>query len=299
MLGTWAIRSTTTARALALVAALASLPGCGAWSIFTDFSSVSMGAFGEGNLRKGRKLPEKGEGYVVPPLWTQRNNQYGTDELVSAIQRAARRVRREYPGSTLGVADLSQRRGGETTFHRSHENGRDADLIYFAVDDKGRPVQPTSAMPRYGADLRSRMPTLTTGVKYSPFSPRRFDVPRNWALVRALLTDPDVEVQFLFCNAALEARLLEHARFIGEDASIVERAEAILHQPGDSLPHDDHLHLRVYCASDDRSYGCVDRGPTRWWKKRYKYMPPHDVDLASLTGMLVAGAFPGLRGFIP
>ena len=65
----------------------------------------------------------------------------------------------------------------------------------------------------------------------------------------------------------------EQAARSGE-AEAIERAEALLHQPSDSAPHDDHLHLRVHCASDDRALGCGDRPPMRWWKKRYKYMPP-------------------------
>ena len=31
-------------------------------------------------------------------------------------------------------------------------------------------------------------------------------------------------------------------------------------QPGDSAPHNDHLHVRIYCPIEDRQFGCVDRG---------------------------------------
>jgi hypothetical protein len=72
-----------------------------------------------------------------------------------------------------------------------------------------------------------------------------------------------------------------------------------LHQPGDSAPHDDHLHLRIYCSQNDRPLGCVDRGPVRWWKKRYKYMAPaHPVDVAPLLAKLAVGPFARFRGFI-
>ena len=50
----------------------------------------------------------------------------------------------------------------------------------------------------------------TKGVKFGPFSPRRFDVRRNWALVRALLEDPLIQVQYLFCNQRLKEAMLEH-----------------------------------------------------------------------------------------
>ena len=32
-------------------------------------------------------------------------------------------------------------------------------------------------------------------------------------------------------------------------------------QPSDSSPHDDHFHVRLYCAPDDLPYGCADRPP--------------------------------------
>lgn len=250
--------------------------GCTGPGLLTDGTSVSMGTFTGGLLRRGARLPVQGEGYVVPPLWAARQSQYGTDELVEAITRAARRVEREYPGGTLGVADLSLRGGGDSVLHRSHENGRDADLIYYAVDERGRPVPPVDSMPRYPSyDGRARAPRPQDhGVVFGPFSPRWFDVRRNWALVRALLTEPRIEIQYLFINQKLKQRLLAYAADLGEDPALLDKAEALLRQPGDSLPHDDHLHVRIYCAADDRALGCVDRGPVRWWKKRYKYLPP-------------------------
>lgn len=275
------------------------LLGCGRF-LLTDGSSVSVGSFNDGALRHGRPLAPKGEGYLIPGLWLQRDARYGTDELTRAIARAARRVRREYPGGTLGVADLSRRGGGASEHHRSHENGRDADLIFYAVDARDKPVAPVDSMPRYGADLRARPPAPSPDVVYGPFSPRRFDVKRNWALVRALLQDPEVEMQFLFIYEPLRVRLLDWARAIGDDPALIERAAAIMHQPGDSLPHDDHLHVRVFCAGDDRAFGCVDRGPVRWWKKRYKYLPPaRPEDTAEVAERLALAPMLPLRGFVP
>jgi penicillin-insensitive murein endopeptidase len=277
------------------------LGACVGPGFFTDGTSVSVGAFNHGVLRRGRALPVEGEGFVVPNLWRARDARYGTDEVVLAIERAARRVRREYPGGTLGVGDLSPKGGGDSKLHRSHENGRDADLIWYAVDEKAQPVLPVDSMPRYGADLQARPPLPTEGVVYGPFSPRRFDVKRNWALVRALLEDPRMEVQYLFCHEQLRQRMLAFARSIGEEPDLLDRAEALLHQPGDSLPHDDHLHLRAFCARDDRALGCQDRGPTRWWKKRWKYLPPprDDAVLADALTRLAATRVAPIGRFVP
>ena len=123
---------------------------------------------------------------------------------------------------------------------------------------------------------------------FGPFSTRFYDVRRNWALVRALLEEPGIEIQYLFIHARLRERLLAWAAEEGEDPALLERAEAILHQPGDSAPHDDHLHVRIFCAESDRALGCRDVGPVRWWKKRWKYMPPTvpRVDVDELAGAL-------------
>jgi penicillin-insensitive murein endopeptidase len=36
-------------------------------------------------------------------------------------------------------------------------------------------------------------------------------------------------------------------------------------QPGDSLPHDDHLHLRIACSPDEIQSGCSGGGPYWEW----------------------------------
>src|SRR5262249_8187307 len=171
------------------------------------------------------------------------------------------------------------RGGGITLKHRSHENGRDVDLIYFAIDERGRPLRPADAMIKYGPDGVSRPWAKENPDDRSPAAgwgptPRRFDVARNWALVRALIEAPEVEVQWIFIAEPLREQLLEYAAQHGESQAILDRAEWILHRPADSQPHDDHMHVRVLCDAADRVFGCVDRGPVRWWKKRYKYMEP-------------------------
>src|SRR5215471_5058094 len=180
---------------------LAALCGC-VGPLFGDGTSVSMGTSNAGALRRGVLLPPVGDGYVVPPTWVTRGSSFGTDELVDALVRSSRVVMRQRPGGTLGIADLSPRGGGATVKHKSHENGRDVDLIYFAVDDSGRPLRPADAMIRYDAEGVSRPwrrehagdPLPSAG--WMP-TPRRFDTARNWALVRALLADPGVDVQWI------------------------------------------------------------------------------------------------------
>ena len=63
----------------------------------------------------------------------------------------------------------------------------------------------------------------------------------------------------------------QRATASGERQELIERASYVLHQPSDSQPHDDHMHIRIYCSPNDRSLGCLDFGVMRWEKKDYKY----------------------------
>jgi penicillin-insensitive murein endopeptidase len=229
----------------------------------SDGTSVSYGATNGGRILDAVELPARGDGYLVPSSWAERGLSWGTEELVGLLVRAARRVQREAPGATMYVADLSPRRGGPSAWHKSHQAGRDADVLFFATGPDGvTPAPPPSAMVRFD----------DTGLAADG---RRFDVARNWLLVRALVEDPAVEVQFLFISAGLRRALLDHAAALGEPADLLERAGAVLLQPGDAPPHDDHLHVRIYCPASDRALGCRDRGPVRWLKKEWKYAAAH------------------------
>jgi penicillin-insensitive murein endopeptidase len=226
-----------------------------------DGTSLSRGAVNGGRLENGVRLAKQGDGYLIPPLWQARGNNFGTDELVSAIVRTARRLSGEFPGTTLYVADLSPERGGRTQWHRSHQSGRDVDLIFFIKKADGTMSGVPSGMVRFGPDGK---PLGGAGFE--------FDVAKNWALVRTLLEDPGVDVQYLFVSSPLRQMLLDHAAAQGEPKPLVDRAAAVMTQPAEALPHDDHFHLRIYCAKNDLELGCKDRGPLRWFKKTYKYL---------------------------
>jgi penicillin-insensitive murein DD-endopeptidase len=250
-----------------------------------DFSSASVGTSSEGTLRHPAVLPFEGDGYTVPAPWRIRHANYGTEGLIGAVVRASRAVAREVPGGLAEVGDLSHRAGGESVQHKSHQSGRDVDVFYYAVDGGGRPVRLTDAMLHFAPDERAWRwsPPQGTRSPARPVPAYRFDARRNWAFVRALLDDPDVEVQWIFMQRNLAAALLREATAAGDDPALLARAAFVIHEPSDSEPHDDHMHVRLYCDPGDRGLGCADRGPVRWWKKLWKYMaapygrPPADA----------------------
>ncbi len=279
--------------------------------MLTDGSSVAVGTHSRGVLRNGATLPFRGDGYFIPRRWQERKRNYGTEELVHLIVRAARSVDRQHPGGTLGVADLSPRGGGSTPEHRSHQNGRDVDLIFYLTDMKGKPQVPR-AMLYYDKEGLTLPPGQQDGgygaKKKAPkeqekkaedateekHEPKKFDLPRNWALVKALITDPEVPVQWIFLGKPIARMLVAYAKKKKEPEAIISRAEVLLHQPSDSLSHMDHIHLRIYCSLPDRRLGCIDRGPPRWFKKDLKYVdqPPYRVELPKDVSELMLSPMP-------
>ncbi len=239
------------------------ISGCAALGGVSDGTSLAYGSHNSGILLRPVRLPSQGEGYRIPPKWVQRGNSFGTEELVALIVYAARRVHAEFPGSTLYVADLSPQHGGSSHWHRSHQNGRDADLLFFTTNDHGKNAPLPSGMTHFRVD--------GVAATSQPLHGLSFDLPRNWALVRALVESPEVEVQYIFVSAPIRELLLSYAIQQGDPAEIVARADAVLHQPEDSRPHDDHFHLRIHCPRSDRFLGCMESGPLRWLKKTYKY----------------------------
>jgi len=232
--------------ALKAVPALAGEPTFCGEEPTSDSQSLSLGRSSEGKLLGAKALEPSEAIRTLPRRHQRRCLNWGTTRLVAALQRAAEAVRQSSPDSPpLGVGDLSKARGGPIPpYSRSHQSGRDADLAFYQLDEQGQPVPAEDLL---SFDARG----------YADSGKSRFDARRNWLLVRALIEDPEVDVQWMFISRPLRQALLEEARKLKEPAPLLERAERVLHQPTDSRPHDDHFHVRIRCAPEERSAGCV------------------------------------------
>lgn len=221
----------------------------------------SIGLPHKGTLTDGVALPDRGDGFV---RFRKDGVKWGIPRLVSTIQGAAQAVQREHPGTPpLVVGDLSLQFGGENERHRSHRSGRDVDLVFYALTPDGRPVQ-APGFTRYGSDALGKP---DKGSKWL-----RFDVARQWTLVKALVLSPEANVQWIFVARWLEALLSEWAIAKGEDPELVWQAEVVMKQPGDSAAHDDHLHVRLGCTLDEAVAGC--EGGPRWsWMATLPSLP--------------------------
>jgi penicillin-insensitive murein endopeptidase len=199
----------------------------------------------------------EGPGY----RWYSRVGQhFGVPRFVDAIAAAAAEVDEARPGGApLMVGDLSKRFGGRIAGHRTHRTGRDVDLLFYVETPAGESIK-SPGFYQFGGDGLAFIPPDRGGPKYV-----RLDVPREWLLIKALLTNPDANVQWMFISSPLEALITEYARARGEELDLVWHAESVMQQPADSLPHDDHLHLRTACTPDEAAAGCEGGGPYWPW----------------------------------
>jgi penicillin-insensitive murein endopeptidase len=246
------VRSTISRIALGLIAAACS--ACwGSPSPLAPHLSGSIGVPHNGVVTNAAPLAKRGKGYE---RFRGDSVHYGHPRLVAAIEHAAASVISARPGSPpLVVGDLSERWGGQTERHRSHRSGRDVDLLFFATTPNGSPVK-SPGFVQFGPD----------GLAAIPNDRRRFvrlDLDRNWLLVKSLIEAPEANVQWIFIARPLEALLIEHAIARGEEPELVWIAQTVMHQPGDSAPHDDHVHVRIACTPEEAVSGCEGGGP-RW-----------------------------------
>jgi penicillin-insensitive murein DD-endopeptidase len=205
----------------------------------------SIGSPNEGRLAGGIRLPEAPYLRVVP-YYAESHARWGLPALIGLIERAGRRVARHYPGSVLGVGDLSRRGGGELDRHHSHESGRDADLGFYIRTATNKPL------------LVDRFLAFTSTGTSSSLPGAVFDDARNWALIEALIEDSEARVTHVFVAPAIRARLLRFAEQSGVSLAVRQRAAEVMSQPRRVPAHDDHFHIRIACPQDQHGT-CVEQ----------------------------------------
>ncbi len=199
------------------------------WSERPESRSEAVGLPHAGRLLHGERLPRH-PAYVI----RDRDRAWGTRETNDAIVAAFDRVmRRHGRGPKLRVHDLSARRGGRLSDHRSHQNGRDADISFY--HRRGCPAD---------------------GCGFRRLTPELMDVERTWTLLSYWLENDQAKA--IFIDYSLQGALYREARRRGATRQQLHRwfqyprgigfpLGVIRHFPN----HRDHLHVRFNCADGD------------------------------------------------
>ncbi len=217
----------------------------------TEQGSISIGDTSYGYLVGARRVTESASLGILP---RQRGREllYGTDQLVQLLEDAGKKFHARTK-TRFWIGNIGRRGGGDIQYSVSHNSGRDADVALAYTDVLGAAVDPPDLVL-----------VDAVGVSRDKDHKFRFDAERTWQIVKALVQSDKAQIEFLFLARNLTERVLRHAREKQEPVELIERAAALLVQPG-GAPHDDHIHVRVYCESRDVEGGCLNNGPVRPW----------------------------------
>jgi len=184
-----------------------------------SLGSLSIGTPSGGILLNPVAMPEGPDWEVVYP-----KESFGTAETIDFVRTAIAKVRELFPDAPpLYIGDISRADGGRLKRHETHHVGRDVDLGFYYRGGKG--------------------------VWYTAGTAATLDLPKNWALVRALLLWTDLETILL--DNRIQRLLYDHALKLGEDKDWLDRLfefrgrtrnPLIRYYPG----HRTHYHVRFY-----------------------------------------------------
>ena len=192
--------------------------------------SLAVGGTSGGHLEGGMKLDMNFPHLRVLKRTRYRGLFWGHSRLVRALERVATNLVEGYwPPSPVWTGNLTKAGGGKIGPSRSHQTGLDADLVIPVLSD-GQESSPAIRPIRAPGEPVDDRPLM--------------DVSRTWALVEAILNEPEIDVLWIFLSDPLIDAVIEYAVLNEAPDELVVRALHVLHQPSDSLPHDDHLHLR-------------------------------------------------------
>lgn len=186
------------------------LPSLGSLTIGTPGSSILLNAI---SLSGGPRWK------IAPSADT-----WGTSETIAGIQTAVDKVHELFPDTPpIFIGDISDADGGRLKGHESHQAGRDVDMGFYYRGGQAKWFEPGTA-----ANL---------------------DLPRNWALVRALISCTDVETIFL--DTRIQRPLYKYALSISEDKEWLDRVFQFSRGSRDAIIrhvplHRTHYHVRFY-----------------------------------------------------
>jgi penicillin-insensitive murein endopeptidase len=194
--------------------------------------SLTVGCPNDGwQVRAKRLKPNR---YVKTKPGSQERS-YGHPALILMLERSAKDLQRVAPGSVLVVGDISDADGGPLAGHHSHQSGRDADVVFYVLDQNGKSTI-LDHYVKFGSNGRA-----LDGSGYV------FDDWRNWLLVQSWVRDRRAGLSHIFISRALRQRLLTYAANQTAFAKYVPEVSVLLKQPEDAEPHDDHFHVRISC----------------------------------------------------
>ncbi|MEQ1878761.1 MAG: penicillin-insensitive murein endopeptidase [Bdellovibrionia bacterium] len=188
----------------------------------------AIGFYSKGKMTGSNEMPMAGYGFLK--IQRPRMRHYATFDLIYVIDHVSKIVRDAYPrGERLQIGDVANKNGGQCASHASHQNGLDADIVYFRRDN--REMNP-DVNATFDEDF----------VKDGKVT-ENFDLERNWALFTAFVRTG--RVKRMFVDVAIKKAACAYAKSLGLDDEKIEILRRLRLEP----LHDDHVHVRITCPN--------------------------------------------------
>lgn len=188
----------------------------------------AIGFYSKGSLVNADTFPPAGPGLLK--IMVPRNRAWATRDLVQILSAEAQESVRKYPGTErLQIGDVANRNGGSIGSHESHQNGLDADVVYYR---ENRVEQD----PAHNAGFEENF--VAQGRVTA-----NFDLERNWDFMSRLVATG--RINRIFVDTAIKRALCEYAQRLPEPAGAltVETLRRLRPWP----LHHDHMHVRILC----------------------------------------------------
>ncbi len=200
-------------------------------TIYTRAFAQAFGVYDDGHLVMADKIPLAGQGYLK--VFQDRDRGYGSLDLVTIILAAAKEIHREIPATeVVQIGDIAAKRGGQLGGHGSHQNGLDADIVYFK---KNHRVMPTSGSSRGETGFDEKFVDRNGAVTAN------FDIDANWKFIQILATTNRIDR--IFADQHIKREFCRYAVAKGMREEWKETLRKLRHWPN----HQDHMHVRLTC----------------------------------------------------
>lgn len=199
-----------------------------------SFSSEAIGYYSKnGKLQNSQKIDSFDQTNIVK-LYRKRGQNFGTTEVMSSLVGTANFIKElESTVERMQIGDIAAKYGGRINRHASHQNGLDADVVYFRVNEK----EQKRDFPEW-KELFVKNGELT----------KNFHLDRNWQAFKYLVHNH--RVGRIFVDPVVKKSLCKYAKEIGEFKSELEVLRTL--RPLNSH-HASHFHLRLVCPREDKN----------------------------------------------
>jgi penicillin-insensitive murein DD-endopeptidase len=207
---------------------------------FNIDASESIDYYNDGKLNNSQSI-DAFRSVNLLKLFRDRKQLYLHEDLGLAIKGLAEYMKKSYPDiERLQIGDLSAKLGGEIPRHKSHQNGLDADLVYYRVNK----------MEQKEAEKEWAEYFVKSGKLSS-----NFHVEKNWSAFKYLVQNHSV--QRIFVDGAIKKAICSYAKTKGELKSEEKTLRALRIE---NTVHKSHFHIRLRCPANSPS--CIEQEET-------------------------------------